>query len=778
MMVSPVFKDLVLVGGGHSHALVLRQWAMDPLPGVRITLISPQVMTPYSGMLPGLIAGHYQYEQTHIDLVKLSLWANIRFIQEKVTGIDPEARVLHLENYPDIEFDVVSFDIGSTPDQHIDGASEFTTPVKPISEFYSRWQLIQQQARQKQIKSLAVVGGGAGSIEVILAKAFQLQSSGLSLDYHLVTAADRILPNYNQIVRHRVIKQLKQYRIIVHTSSRVDKVEQGIIYCQNNQSIHADEIIWCTQAAGSSWLRTCSRSLRAAASCARTERRNRNLHGVNEDFEHRPSTNGSGAVDLEQVLKQNSLECTDAGFIKVRQTLQALHHDHVFAAGDIAEMIKNPRPKAGVYAVRQAPVLFHNLKAILLDQPLKKYKPQDDFLSLLALGEKTAAGSKYFLGFYGDWAWHWKDRIDRQFMDKFHHLPELSMPEQTAVNPKLITDDEKTEQHDPAKRCAGCGGKIGASLLQQVLDEVLGNNAYDPKDAVQINQKSEIIFQSVDAIKSPFQDPWLFGRIAVNHALSDLYAMNLAPGSVQLLITLPYAGQTIQKRQLKLLIQGVVAQLERLQCLLLGGHTSEASELSIGIVANGTVKEPTFHKHGLKSGDKLVMSKPLGTGVVLAAAMQNQCDGKTYNAALESMLKANDRAARLLSKLNVKSCTDVTGFGLVGHLQELCIASSCAARVQLNNIPLLAGAEMLAERSIKSSLYSQNQKMIADLELNKNITSKAKFDLLFDPQTSGGLLAGIPAETYKKLDNSFHQSFFTIGEVCQSDELPVMIQII
>ncbi len=730
MTSSPVFKDLVLIGGGHSHALVLRQWAMDPMPGVRITLISPQVLTPYSGMLPGLIAGHYRFEQTHIDLVKLSLWANIRFLQEKVTGIDPEAKILKLENYPDIEFDVVSIDIGSTPDLRIEGAAEFTTPVKPISEFYCRWQLIQEQAHQQQIKSLAVIGGGAGSIEVILAMAYKLKSSDLSLNYHLVTAADKILPNYNRIVRHRVIKQLQRYQIIVHTSSRVEKVSQGSIHCQKLQLINADEIIWCTQASGSSW------------------------------------------------LKQSPLECTDTGFIKVRQTLQALHHEHIFAAGDIAEMLENPKPKAGVYAVRQAPILFHNLKAILLDQPLRGYKPQDDFLSLLALGKKTAAGSKYFLGFYGDWVWHWKDSIDRKFMAQFQQLPELSMLKQTAVNPKLIAEDEKTEQHEPAKRCAGCGGKIGASLLQQVLDEVLGNNAYSPKDAVQINQKNEIIFQSVDAIKSPFLDAWLFGRITVNHALSDLYAMNLAPGSVQLLITLPYAGQTIQKRQVKLLIQGVASQLEKLQCRLLGGHTSEAGELSIGIVANGTASEQTFHKHGLKPGDRLVLSKPLGTGVILAAAMQNQCEGKTYNAALESMLKANNQAARLLSKLNVKSCTDVTGFGLAGHLQELCMASCCAAKVQLNNIPLLSGAEMLADQNIKSSLYSQNRTMIADLKLDKNINSKAKFDLLFDPQTSGGLLAGIPAETYKKLDNNFHQSFYTIGEVCQPDELHAWIEII
>jgi selenide,water dikinase len=126
----PIFKDLVLVGGGHTHALVLRKWAMNPLPGVRITLISPQAMTPYSGMLPGLIAGHYSFEQTHIDLVKLSLWANIRFIQDSVTAIDVQSSTLALKNRPDIEFDAVSIDIGSTPNQQIEGTAEFTTAVR------------------------------------------------------------------------------------------------------------------------------------------------------------------------------------------------------------------------------------------------------------------------------------------------------------------------------------------------------------------------------------------------------------------------------------------------------------------------------------------------------------------------------------------------------------------------------------------------------------------------------------------------------------------------
>ncbi len=731
MITAPIFKELVLVGGGHSHALVLRQWAMKPMPGVRITLISPQAMTPYSGMLPGLLAGHYSFTQTHIDLVKLSLWANIRFIQDQVTAIDVEARTLTLANRPTIEFDVVSIDTGSTPNQKIAGATEFSTPVKPISEFYARWHLIQEQIQQDKIKSLAVVGGGAGSVEVIMACAYKLQQVNVALQYHLITGADDILPGYNHQVISQVKKQLKNYNITLHTSTRVTRLSKGMIHCQQGEPILSDEIIWCIQAAGATW------------------------------------------------LQQSQLKCDDAGFMKVRQTLQSLDYDFVFGAGDIAHMVANPRPKAGVYAVRQAPVLLHNLKAMLLKQTLMNYKPQDGFLSLLALGEKKATGSKSLLSFSGDWVWRWKDSIDRKFMQQFHQLPPLAMNSIASISAQLIDDEEQTEQHNPLKRCAGCGAKIGAHILQQVTNELLGEGQYQPQDAIQISHKAEIVYQSVDTLKTPIHDPWLFGQIAVSHALSDLYAMNLKPESAQVLITLPYASQNIQKRQLKMLMQGIFKQLDTLQCRFLGGHTSEANELSVGLVVNGIQQQmPLFHKHGLVPGDKLVLSKPLGTGVILAAAMQGLGDGEVFNQAIELMLQANDQAARLLSELDIQACTDVTGFGLLGHLYELCQASACAAIINLTAIPVLAGAEALALQGIKSSLYTQNRQALRSLSYDDAATQHIRFELLFDPQTSGGLLAGIPARRYAELDESFHQQFYTIGEVTESNASEAQIHIV
>ncbi len=727
---APVFKDLVLIGGGHSHALVLRQWAMMPLPGVRITLISPQVMTPYSGMLPGLLAGHYSFRQTHIDLQKLALWAGVRYIKDQAIHIDPVNNHITLKNHPTIEFDIASVDIGSTPNQSIPGAAEFSTPVKPIARFYAQWQKIQKKIRQHAINSIAVVGGGAGSIEIILAMAYRiLPLRDKPLQFHLLCAADNILPGYHPQVRKRAKQQLEKYGIQIHTHFRVCQVNRGQLQGTNGQTLAADEIIWCTQASGAEW------------------------------------------------LKKTPLDPEKTGFIPVRSTLQSLYFDHIFAAGDIAHIVKMPCPKAGVYAVRQAPVLFDNLRAVLLKQALKKYHPQRDFLSLLALGEKTAVGSKYFLTFSGDWVWRWKDYIDRKFMLQFHALPDLAMPAALAVPPALIEDDERHQAHNAERRCNGCGAKIGAKLLQDSLEKVLGPGCYRPQDAVQVNPGGQTIYQSVDALKSLIDDPWLFGRIAVNHALSDLYAMNLKPDSVQLLLTLPYAGQRIQRRELTALLQGIVDQLQSHQCRLLGGHSSEASELSIGLVANGLPKARLFNKSGLQAGDKLVLSKPLGIGVILAAAMQNRCDGSVYQHAISKMLQSNQAAAQMLADLNVVACTDVTGFGLYGHLLEMCLASNCRARINLHQIPTLAGAETLAKQQIRSSLYPQNLALTGVSAWPETLRQNPLFDLLFDPQTSGGLLAAIPDTDYPAQNTPFHQQFYTIGEVLPAADhsAPILI---
>ncbi|MBL4671716.1 MAG: hypothetical protein JKX81_05610, partial [Arenicella sp.] len=166
-------KDLLLLGGGHTHVLLIKALAMQAITGVRVTLVSEKLLTPYSGMLPGFVAGHYSLAETNIDLNQLCRRAGVRWIQARCNGIDPDLKCAYLEGQADIEFDVLSIDIGSTPDQRITGASEFAVGVKPIAGFQRRWNsLLQtlgsaptnQPLSQQSVEKInwGVIGAGAG----------------------------------------------------------------------------------------------------------------------------------------------------------------------------------------------------------------------------------------------------------------------------------------------------------------------------------------------------------------------------------------------------------------------------------------------------------------------------------------------------------------------------------------------------------------------------------------------------------------------------------------
>ncbi len=367
-------KHIILVGGGHSHAIVIRHWHHQAVKNVRLTLISPQRMTPYSGMLPGLIAGHYQFDQTHIDLKTLAQWAGIDFIEDAVTAVNAEARTVSLKQGRSLNYDWLSIDIGSTPDLSIQGAEQFSTPVKPIHRFYQRWQSIQQQLDSGALTSITVIGGGAGSVEVILAIAEKLRKLNQSLELNLLTAAELLLPGYPVELVDQVKRQFHQYEIQLYSAARVNEISRDNIRCENGLVINSGMVIVCTQARGAEW------------------------------------------------LKDSALDCDERGFINVRPTLQTIQYDRIFAAGDIANMVQSPRPKAGVYAVRQGKILLENLAASVRGEDLIDYKPQDDFLSLLALGEKKAVGCKFVFSFSGTWVWYLKNWIDQRFMQQFFYL--------------------------------------------------------------------------------------------------------------------------------------------------------------------------------------------------------------------------------------------------------------------------------------------------------------------------------------------------------------------
>lgn len=367
--------DLVLVGGGHTHVLLIKALALKPIEGVRLTLVSEKTLTPYSGMLPGFVSGHYSLEQTNIDLAQLCHLAGVRWIKARVTGIDPNLKQISLQGSDEIKFDVLSLDIGSTPDQSIKGAREFATGVKPITGFQSQWRTLQTVLDQESTKEntnldWGVVGAGAGGVELVLAMAYRLRLVS-HLRFHLVFRRPRILQDYPNRVIKTVENKLRELNVELHPNFSVVEVTANGLCGAENQSLRLDQSIWCTGAVGAAW------------------------------------------------LADTGLKITNRNFIEVMDTLQSVSHSHVFAVGDIAEMTSSPRPKAGVFAVRQAPWLEENLRRYFDNKPLRNIKLQSNFLSMLSLGDKSAVASRNGFAVSGQWVWRWKDSIDQKFMHQF-----------------------------------------------------------------------------------------------------------------------------------------------------------------------------------------------------------------------------------------------------------------------------------------------------------------------------------------------------------------------
>lgn len=730
---SPIVKDLILVGGGHTHALVIKKWAMAPLQGVRLTLVSPNWQTPYSGMLPGLIAGHYTTDDMHIDLRALCSWAKVRFIEDHVNAISRQKKTISLNFHPDLQFDVLSIDIGATPDLKAPGFNKFAIGIKPIDQFYSRYQACVNRCHKaakvsKKPFRIMIIGGGAGGVEIALAMANSLSViSNVSIS--LIIRGNNVLTNYPSKIQKAVDQALKAHHIQLISDFDVARLEENKIISTEDKTLFADEIFLCTQVIAANW------------------------------------------------LANSGLDCDSDGFVSVNQFLQSTNCEGIFAVGDVANMTTSPRPKAGVYAVRQAPLLIENLKRFLLKKDLRPFVPQDNFLSLLSLGPKKAIAARNTLSLtlpaLQHWLWRLKDNIDQKFMAQFHQLAPLAMPSEQAIDDRLIDDIEQAHIQHHTIRCAGCGSKVGSSILKRVISTTLGEHHFKPEDAAIISTPETTLLQTVDQITSPLDNPYIFGKIATLHALSDIFAMNGQTKSAQILLNLPFASTKIQTQEITLVMKGVLEILSEHHCQLLGGHTAEAKELSLGLVVNAVPfsNRPLFQKDKLRQGDTLVITKPIGTGVILAAPMHHktknnwQYRGDWHKAAVDSMLISNQQASSLFSSLGAEACTDITGFGLAGHLCEMLEASRCKAEITLDAIPVLKGATELTLNGIRSSLYEQNSEVLQELSVPNNVYEHPSFPLLFDPQTSGGLLVGLNTQALTKLQAQDKVAYFVVGKV-------------
>jgi selenide,water dikinase len=719
----------VLAGGGHTHALLLRRWLMRPRlrpAHALVTLVSRQSMAVYSGTLPALVAGLIAAEESAIDLRRLCALAGVTFLRAEIVGLDPVARELRLEGRPPLRFDRLSLDVGAvtaggSPERDAaprlgpepNGPMPHPSGIGGTQPTGNRaWGDRGQPVKPLEPflawlstltpgSALRIRGGGAAAVELALA----LRARGYG---------PRLLLRGQGLRLGSAAANRLGERLLAEAGI---PLERSVL-----QAAPAD--LACTGSRAPAWLAAAGLPLDAAT-----------------------------------------------GRVLTTASLQLLEHPHLFAAGDCAVVAGAPRPASGVWAVRATPVLATNLQRSL-EQPQRRLRPwrsQRRALQLLGDGGWSPKGPRAVL-LWGPvalgpsrWLWRWKRHLDQRFLEGFAALAPMG-PE--------------------AMACRGCAAKLAAAPLEGALARLEGMaRAQAPsssapalkegrdgvEDAAVLATAADgsLLLQSVDGFPALVADPWLNARLTTLHACGDLWASGADLESVQALVTLPEAEPALQEELLLQTLAGVRSVLDPLGARLIGGHTLEGRDgagLALALTVNGRV-DPGRHwlKGPLREGDALLLSGPLGSGVLFAAAMAGAARPGWIDAALETMQRSQARLVELLAAHGCHACTDVTGFGLLGHLGEMLAAGGAAAAglpgdglsagemvlLEARSIPAFTGALELLDQGWASSLAPANGRALALLEGPVRLVGEAAAAveaLLIDPQTCGPLLASLPAD--------------------------------
>ena len=362
-------KKLVLVGAGHAHALVLNAWRKAPTSGVELILVAPITQAPYSGMIPGWLAGQYEFNETVVDFAHLCKQAGATLINAELTKLDPDANTVWLSDGQSLSYDWLSINVGSTLRPPATDETKITMlamrPLSTLQARYESWLNDWQVSTDSSPLRVTAVGGGAAGVESVLCIKRRLKQlrPERPVKAQLITRSANILPGFSSRARHLALRALQRADITV---------QHATDWCQT-MAPSSDLLIWATGAQAHDW--------------------------------------------QTDPLARGSLRTDSAGFIVVDEHLRSVSHANVFAVGDCASL-PTPVPKAGVYAVRMGDTLGNNLKASIHDEPLSPFKRHGIALALLNTADGSAIASWGPFGWQGQWVMRWKDRIDRAFIDR------------------------------------------------------------------------------------------------------------------------------------------------------------------------------------------------------------------------------------------------------------------------------------------------------------------------------------------------------------------------
>ena len=706
-------KQLVLIGGGHSNVQVLRRLCMHQYKGLNVILISESFGAIYSGMTPGYIEKLYSLDEITIDLQRLCFNAGATFIKDKVVSLDENNQILHLKESPSISFDILTINSGSISNKqtiHIINDSKIIS-VKPIGSLVSKLEKIDEVIEKSSQKKISIIGGGIAAFE--LGFALQKRYFGkISID--IISKQPLVEKNLNATSINKIKKIAKKMGIKL-ISKQVISINNSEIEVDDEEVIHSDLILLSTGASLPEWL-----------------------------------------------VKSN-LEM-DENFVAVNQQLQSLNFKNIFVSGDAASIQNSTRPKSGVMAVRQGEILKDNLFLFLQNKDLKKFKPQKNWLYLIGTYKNSAVLNYFNFSFEGKWCWALKKIIDLNFMKKF------SFPGKTDMKKKIFNLNENKDDI-PKMFCQGCGSKVSKNTLINFLSSQKTNK--ELSDATEIEFKQNNILQTIDHIKlfKSF-NPYDFGIISYLHSQNDILAAGGSVHSLSISIGVPFSKNLVENFYLEYFMRGIQKEAARDGAIIASGHSYQTDEPAITITMNGIVSHKS-NKSLAAEGNLIYLSKPLGSGYLLAAYFQNSklLTAADFKILLSYLKTGNDLAAKSGFSSGSQLMTDISGFGLASHLGDICQSSNLSAEIQLNK-HILMNHKLEILKNFESSGYKNNY--FSSFNSIDITDDHPLLKIIFDPQTNGPLLIAIDKEKKNDFENNFEKNYFSkpilIGEFIKQKE--------
>jgi selenide,water dikinase len=705
-------KQLVLIGGGHSNVQVLRKLCMHQYNGLNVILISESYGAIYSGMTPGYIEKIYSLDEITIDLQRLCFNAGATFVKDKVISLDEENKILHLKENPSISFDILSINSGSISNKQtiqIENDSKIIS-VKPIGSLVSKLKKIDEVIEKSSQKKISIVGGGIAAFELSFAL-HKRYDGKISIDIISKHPLGEKNLNTNSINKVKKIAKKMGIKLISKQAISI-----------NNSEIKLDD-----------------------------------------DIIHRDLILLSTGASLPEWLVKSNLEI-DENFIAVNQQLQSLNFQNIFVSGDAASIQNSKRPKSGVMAVRQGEILKDNLFLFLQNKTLKKFKPQKNWLYLIGTYKNSAVLNYFNFSFEGKWCWALKKIIDLNFMKKFY------FPGQIDMNKKIFNLNEYKDDI-PKMFCQGCGSKVSKNTLSNFLSSQKTNQ--ELSDATEIEFKQNNILQTIDHIKlfKSF-NPYDFGIISYLHSQNDILAAGGSVHSLSISIGVPFSKNLVEGFYLEYFMRGIQKEAARDGAILASGHSYQTEEPSTTITMNGSIIKKS--NKSLAAEENLIyLSKPLGTGYLLAAYFQNSklLSTSDFKKLLSYLKTGNDLAAKSGFSCGSQLITDISGFGLASHLGDICQSSNLSAEIQLSN-HILINDKLEILKNFESSGYKNNY--LSSFNLIGIRDDHPLLKIVFDPQTNGPLLIAIDKEKKNEFEKNFEKNYFSkpllIGEFTKQKE--------